>query len=1133
MRSYRKPRRGAAKSVSAPGGAAHCVEKLERRMLLSAAIAAFQTQQVFPTGADPVALAVADLNRDGKPDLIVANNTDGTVGVLLGDGTGSFLNQQTFACGANPFAIAVADVNGDGKPDLIVANYTSSRVSVLLGNGDGTFGPPHSFATGNGPIALTTADVNGDGKPDILVANYSSGTVSVLDGNGDGTFQNQQTFAAGKDPISIAAADLNDDGKTDIAVSNYTSSTVSVLLGTGTGSFSAPQSFAVGGKPRDLAISDVNRDGKPDLAVVNKTDGTASILLGNGDGTFQAQTTFAVGPSPNAIAVADVNGDGKEDLVVAGGGTAYPAAAVLLGNGDGTFQPTVTFATGSNPYALTVADLNGDGRLDLATVNQRDNTVSVLLGDVPPTVLSINRTNPPGPIVGPGSVTYTVTFNEPVTGVDPSDFTLQLNGATGMTPVVVSGSGAVYTVTINGVAGTNGTLGLNLIDNGRIKDAAGNPLQPGGVASFQPQHTFAALGYVQSMQLADVNGDGRADLIVAGQSGVSVLLGNGNGTFLPGYTVGVGDPGFEQRRTLAVADVNGDGKPDLIVGNYYANDVAVLLGNGNGTFQAPLTFANTSPYLISVADINGDGRPDLVIADLGPNAEDVSVLLGNGNGTFQSAQTVFHPLSNRFSFTVADVNGDGKPDLLVAQPYGYYRGISLLLGNGNGTFKAPQTLNVGGSYPVSPRNVAVADVNGDGNSDLVAGQPTTSVLLGNGNGTFQARQTFFAGDYQSAPVVCDLNGDGKPDVVLSNDNSVSVLLGNGNGTFQARQTFAAPGATTNVAAVAADLNNDGRADVVVGSVAGVSVLLASSDAGFAGQLYTVVNGPQDEIFGTSGNDTIRINRAQSSPDIVWGLNGGPAFGDIPINDPNGLTINGDGGNDTIVLDYTYGNPLPNILHLNGSFTITGLQGTNPLAGVTLDIGKSTVFINYANAASDPIAAIKGYLQAGYNNGGWNGSPTATTGVITSLAAAGNPNHNTAIGYADFVDGQGVNTTPNTIELTYTLVGDANLDHQVNSADLQILLAFLNRTDSWDQGDFNYDGQVNSADLQSLLFTLNTSLGNQAAPALAAANSGAAAQNQDNSHGTSAALTPTVSTKPAPTVHPKLLIARRAHSRPHR
>ena len=227
---------------------------------------------------------------------------------------------------------------------------------------------------------------------------------------------------------------------------------------------------------------------------------------------------------------------------------------------------------------------------------------------------------------------------------------------------------------------------------------------------------------------------------------------------------------------------------------------------------------------------------------------------------------------------------------------------------------------------------------------------------------------------------------------------------------------------------------------------------------------------------------VTLVRDRDQQHIDWMIDGSTT-GQMLITDPAGLTINGLSNNVTVNLNYTNGDPLPRTLHLNGRFTINGLSGTNPLAGMTLDIGRSTVFLGYTDV--DPIAAIKEYLQAGYNGGGWSGTPTATTGVITSLAAQANPNHNTAIGYADSSDGQGVNTMPNTIELTYTLYGDANLDHQVNSADLQILLFNLNRPGSWDQGDFNYDTQVNSADLQRLLFTLNTNLGNQASPAVAA------------------------------------------------
>src|SRR5262249_34699267 len=202
------------------------------------------------------------------------------------------------------------------------------------------------------------------------------------------------------------------------------------------------------------------------------------------------------------------------------------------------------------------------------------------------------------------SVTYTATFSEAVTGVDATDFQLALTGSvTATTPVVVAGSGAVYTVTVNGITGS-GTLGLNLVDNGSIRDLAGNPLVQGNApASFQSQTTFAAGSSPHSVAVADVNGDGKPDLAVAnyGSNSVSVLLANGNGTFQNQQTFAAGSQPF----AVVVADVNGDGKPDIVTANYGSNTVSVLLGNGNGTFQNQQTFATrSSSRALAVADLD-------------------------------------------------------------------------------------------------------------------------------------------------------------------------------------------------------------------------------------------------------------------------------------------------------------------------------------------------------------------------------------------------------------------------------------------------------------------------------------------------------------------------------------------------
>jgi len=1051
----------------------YLVEGLERRLFLSSAIAAFGTQQTFGAGSGPQSLAVADFNGDGKPDMVVANFGSAEVSVMLGNGNGTFQSRQTFATGTSPYSVAVADVNGDGKLDLVVANNGSANVSVLLGNGNGTFQAQQTFATGNGPHSVAIADLNGDGRLDLVVANKTSNNVSVLLGNGNGTFQAQQTFAAGTGTAAVAIADVNADGKPDLLVVNQTANTAGVLLGNGNGTFQPQLPYPLGAAgPVSIAVSDVNADGKPDLIIANHTAGTLGVLLGNGNGTFQEQQSFPVGTGPFFVAVSDVNGDGKPDAIVAN----YQSGnvSVLLGNGDGTFQPQTTFAASTKPTAVAVADVNGDGRADLLVANYGANNVSVLLGDVPPVVLSINRANPVGPIVSnTTSVSYTVMFNESVIGVDATDFSLALSGVTASPTVVVTPiSGSVYTVTANGISGT-GTLGLNLVDDGSVRDAAGNPLQPGGAAAFAPQQTFATGGLSFFTAVGDLNGDGKPDLVSVNfiDNVVSVLLGNGDGTFQAPQTFATGIA----PDSVAIADVNGDGRPDLVVANSYKGSVSVLLGNGNGTFQSQRTFATGYlTFSVHVADVNGDGRPDIVVANFADTRGvvqnddgNVGVLLGNGDGTFQAEQT-FATSTAPVGLAIVDVNGDGRPDLVVANNGG--DNVSVLLGNGDGTFQAQRTFSVG-SHPYA---VAVADVNGDGRPDLVVannGGDNVSVLLGNGNGTFQPQQTFATGSvsFSYSVAVADVNGDGKPDLVVTNSRGASVLLGNGNGTFQAFQMFAIGYSIGNspISAAVADLNGDGREDVVVAyKAASLSVLLGNSNGNFSGQTYTIVP-ILDTITGTTGVDQIALSQDPDEQHIDWSLNGVPG-GQMAINDSNGLTINGDGSNDVVALDYSNGDPLPNIIHLDGTFTLSGLPTTgNPLADTTIDLEKSTLFVHYVPSANDPLSLIQGYLKTGYNNGTWTG--TSANGSILSSSAAANVNQTTAIGYVDSEDGLIAGQPAYTIELKYTLYGDTGLAGTVSFTDFMRMTQHFTQNSgaTWADGDFNYDGSVNAADFNLL------------------------------------------------------------------
>jgi len=334
------------------------------------------------------AVATGDFNGDGKLDLVVANNEGNNVSIFLGNGNGTFQPAVSYSAGPGtlPDAIAVGDFNGDGKLDLAVTSNgnATGNVSILLGNGDGTFQPAVLYLAGSNPSSVAVGDFNGDGKLDLAVANNDGGNVSILLGNGDGTFQTALDFSVESGPSSLAVGDFNRDGKLDLAVANNVSGNVSILLGNGDGTFqpAANYSSGTGSNPAAVAVADLNGDGKLDLAVANNGSANVSILLGNGDGTFQpaANISTGTGSTPAGIAIGDFNGDEKLDLAVTdsiGGDVSF-----LLGNGDGTFQPAVNFAAGVGlpPGPMAIGDFNGDGRLDVAAAAVPPNSgLAVLL----------------------------------------------------------------------------------------------------------------------------------------------------------------------------------------------------------------------------------------------------------------------------------------------------------------------------------------------------------------------------------------------------------------------------------------------------------------------------------------------------------------------------------------------------------------------------------------------------------------------------------------------------------------------------------------------------------------------------------------------------------------------------------
>jgi hypothetical protein len=341
----------------------------------------------------PAAVVAVDLNSDGQLDLLTANLYSSTVSVLLGTGMGRFGGPTLTSTGAGsyPISLAVADVNGDGHPDVLTANLYSSTVGVLLGTGTGALATRTDYSTGatSNPNCLVVADVNGDGYPDVLTANAGSHSVGVLLGTGTGSFGAVATYATGSayQPVSLAVADVNGDGYPDVLTANSTADAVGVLLGTSHGGLGAMTPYALGlkSRPSAVAVADVNGDGQLDVLTANSGTGTAGVLLGTGTGSFGAVRTFSTGPAsqPLGLAVADVNGDGHLDLLAATDSS--PTVCLLLGTGTGSFGAVTTYSAGPNsyPHGLTTADVNGDGKLDVLTANGGNNTAGVLLSTAP------------------------------------------------------------------------------------------------------------------------------------------------------------------------------------------------------------------------------------------------------------------------------------------------------------------------------------------------------------------------------------------------------------------------------------------------------------------------------------------------------------------------------------------------------------------------------------------------------------------------------------------------------------------------------------------------------------------------------------------------------------------------------
>ncbi len=944
------------------------------------------------TGSRPVSVAIGDVNGDGRLDIVTANLSASSVTVLMQNDDGSgYYTPSTLGLGgsSSPVSVAIGDLDGDGLPDIATANSGSGDVTVLTQGSDGSFTPATAAST-SFPTSLAIGDLNGDGRPDLAVSSQIFNRVNVLTQGSDGTYTPSIVPGTGSNPVSVAIGDLNNDGRPDIVTADNGANGVSVILAgidtvapstaddvpayaNHTVTVTLTPTDDAGGSGIDSTYYEIGADpatpttdsqmydpdNKPQLGAGQKISYFSVDKAGNAEAPHSsaAVQVETVAPSTTDDVPADqVNHDVTVTLTATdnSGGSGVDKTYYTIGTSPAT--PT----TGSTVYDPDhKPTLTNGQRISYFSVDNAGNAETPHTSEAAQVDTVAPGTTddvPAGFVNHDVSVTLTATDNSGGSGVDKTYYTTGTDPAPPTTsdavydsnnkPTLTNGqrisyfsvdnagnaetphtSSAVqidsvapvstddvpgyalgrssWTVTLHSsdVGGSNVAsikylIGTNpadpsvpanmaltynpmsppvLASGQRIRyfatDGAGNAQVPRTSAAFRASlpanywHSPVSAGPTGSgpwsVAIGDLSGDGRADIVTANVSSgdVTVLAQNNDGSFAASTAGSTGAGSHPD--SVAIGDLNGDGRPDIAVANSGLHTVTVLTQGSGGSYTAS-TAGNTgsTPSSVVIGDLNGDGRPDLATANR--YANNVTVLTQNSGGTF-TAQTAGSTGDQPLSVAIGDLNGDGRPDLVTANNSSNH--VTVLTQNNDGSF----TASTAGSIGTGSASVAIGDLNGDGRLDIATANITdndVTVLTQTTDGSFTASA---AGSTGSAPVsvaIADLNGDGRPDIATADSESkrVTVLTQNTDGSY-ARSTTEDTGPSPFSVAVG-DLNGDGRPDLVTANNGSnnVSVILAGYDTEapsttddvpsvWLNHAVTVTLDPTDEAGGSGVDKT--------------------------------------------------------------------------------------------------------------------------------------------------------------------------------------------------------------------------------------------------------------------------------------
>ena len=718
----------------------------------------------------PSSIASGDFNGDGRLDLAVANVGGDSVSIFSQGANGRFpaapgATLQGVAVVAplsDPYAVRAVDIDADGDLDLVAAGHGSNDVVIWTQGSGGAFSTVVPSVGGlNAPSDVVGADLNADGRMDLVVANTGANRVTIYFRTILGTYPAAPSISLGNastgSPVSVAVADLDRDGDLDVVSANAATNTVTIWYATGPGAFSPAPSVVLGGAgitqgPSSVAIGDLDGDGRPDIACANLAGNSLCVFLQQPAGGFLGTPTFTLATSgypiaPARLEISDVNGDGWRDLVAADGGNDLTAWMWQPANGRFAPQPIVLGSNGSlaSPTSVVAADFDGDGNVDLAATNGGGDDVAVFqqIGGASYDLTAADVVLG-SPVVTPSLAGIAVGDLDgdgdlDIVSASPGSNSLAIFEQ--LSPAVFASDPASVLGSASDTNGVRAVVAVDLNGDGRLDIASANAAG-GTIAVFlqDPVDGFRAtadfvlgaglIGAPVSIAAGDFDGDGRMDLVTANSSGNSlalflqpadgfagvtpVLLGSGATTKNPSHVVAV--------------DVDRDGDLDIVCVNTAGNDVAVFLNPGDGVFPAAPSLVlgsaatTPSPRAVAIGDLDGDGDPDIAVA-VGGNST-IAVFFQGAPGSFPAAPSL--AISNASLVTpdtiaIADVDRDGDLDIVTGNSGS--RNLTVFRQGLPGTFATPPIVVGGAGWTDSPRTLVLCDLDGDGDLDLVSAQP--------------------------------------------------------------------------------------------------------------------------------------------------------------------------------------------------------------------------------------------------------------------------------------------------------------------------------------------------------------------------------------------------------------------------